>query len=74
MNYLLFSDYMWYIGHILTGLSIVFTHNNYFVAVSLVVIGQVITMISRPIGRITDNNLEKENDRKVETDDIPDFV
>jgi len=74
MNYLLLSDYMWYIGHILTGLSIVFTHNNYFVAVSLVVAGQVITMVSRPIGRITDNNLEKENDRKVQADYIPDIV
>ena len=74
MNYLLFSDYMWYIGHILTGLSIVFTHNNYFVAVTFVVIGQVITMVSRPIGRITDNNLEKENDRKVQADYIPDIV
>jgi len=74
MNYLLLSDYMWYIGHILTGLSIVFTHNNYFVAVSLVVVGQVITIISRPIGRITNNNLEKENDRKVQMDYIPDIV
>jgi len=74
MNYLLLSDYMWYIGHILTGLSIVFTHNNYFVAVSLVVVGQVITMISRPIGRITNNDLEKENDRKVQMDYIPDVV
>ena len=74
MNYLLLSDYIWYIGHILTGLSIVFTHNNYFVAVSLVVIGQVITMISRPIGRITDNNLKKERDIKVQMDYIPDVV
>ena len=74
MNYLLLSDYMWYVGHILTGLSIVFTHNNYFVAVSLVVIGQVITMISRPIGRIINNNLEKENDKKIQTDYIPDIV
>lgn len=60
MNYLLLSDCMWYIGHILTGLSIIFTHNDYFIAVSLVAIGQFITMISRPIGRIIDNNLEKE--------------
>jgi hypothetical protein len=74
MNYLLISDFMWYLGHVLTGLSIVFTHNNYFVAVSLVGIGQFITILSRPIGRMIDNNLEKENDRKVQIDYIPDIV
>ena len=64
MNYLLLSDCLWYIGHILTGISIIFTQNNFYVAVSLVATGQFITMISRPIGRI-DNNIKEDN---------PDFV
>jgi hypothetical protein len=52
MNYLLFSDILWYLGHILTGASIFFSRTNYNLAVILVVIGQSITIISRPIGRI----------------------
>jgi hypothetical protein len=57
MNYLLLSDILWYIGHILTGLSIIVTHNNYYLAVSMVLFGQFITIISRPIGRIKDNKI-----------------
>jgi len=64
MNYLLLSDCLWYIGHILTGISIIFTQNNFYIAVSFVATGQFITMISRPIGRI-DNNIKEDN---------PDFV
>ena len=52
MNYLLISDIMWYMGHVLTGISIIFTQNHFYIAVSLVAIGQFITIISRPIGRI----------------------
>jgi hypothetical protein len=36
MNYLIISDYMWYIGHILSGLSIIFTRDNYYLSVSIV--------------------------------------
>jgi len=36
----------------LTGSAILFTHTNYELAVSFVFIGQFITIISRPIGRI----------------------
>jgi len=52
MNYLLISDILWYSGHMLTGSAILFTHTNYELAVSFVFIGQFITIISRPIGRI----------------------
>ena len=61
MNYLLISDIIWYGGHILTGISILFTQNNFYVAVSLVAIGQIITMISRPIGRITNDEMKDKN-------------
>jgi hypothetical protein len=61
MNYLLISDIIWYGGHILTGISILFTQNNFYVAVSLVAIGQFITMISRPIGRITNDEMKDNN-------------
>lgn len=52
MNYSLIADYLWYIGHILSGLSILFSHTNYYLAVALVIFGQSITIISRPLGRI----------------------
>ena len=56
MNYILVSDLLWYIGHILTGCTIIFTQTNYEIAVSFVFIGQFITIISRPISRIKNNN------------------
>lgn len=62
MNYLLLSDIMWYGGHILTGISITFTQNNFYIAVLLVAVGQFITMISRPIGRIETKNIENEKE------------
>jgi hypothetical protein len=52
MNYLLVSDILWYSGHIITALSIVFTHTHLDISIALVFIGQSITIISRPIGRI----------------------
>lgn len=52
MNYPLLSDFLWYMGHVLCGCSVLFTHNNYYIAVSMVICGQFITIISRPIGRI----------------------
>lgn len=52
MNYALFADYLWYTGHILTGLAIVVNHYHFYLGVSFAFIGQFITIISRPIGRI----------------------
>ena len=58
MNYFLLGDILWYLGHILTGCSILFSHTNYQVAVVLTIFGQFITMISRPIGRLKNTNKE----------------
>lgn len=55
MNYILISDCLWYSGHILTSLSILFTYDNRYLSISLVFFGQFITIISRPISRIKNN-------------------
>lgn len=52
MNYVYVADMLWYVGHILTGSAIIFTKHHYPIAVGCVWIGQGMTMISRPIGRI----------------------
>ena len=52
MNYILLADFLWYSGHILTGISIIFSLTNRNLAISLVFVGQFITIISRPISRI----------------------
>jgi hypothetical protein len=52
MNFVIISDILWYCGHVLTGSAVLFTHTNYGMAVSMVFVGQFITIISRPIGRI----------------------
>ncbi len=59
MNYLLISDYLWYSGHILSELSII-SNNYYYLAVIIVIFGQFITIISRPIGPYK-NELTLEN-------------
>lgn len=56
MNYLFVSDILWYLGHVLSGSSILFTHNEFYVSACLVFFGQFITIISRPIGRIKTTN------------------
>ena len=56
MNYFLLGDILWYIGHMLTGCSILFSHTNYYIAVALTIFGQFLTIISRPIGRINLSN------------------
>jgi hypothetical protein len=53
MNYVLLADFLWYSGHVLTGSSVLFSRTNYKLTISLVFVGQFITIISRPIGRIT---------------------
>jgi hypothetical protein len=65
------SDNLWYFGHIFSALSIMFTRDNYPIAVSLAIFGQSITIISRPIGRLTnihvmpdiENNIQNNNDK-----------
>lgn len=52
VNYILLADYLWYLGHMLTGISIVVNHYHFYTAIVIVFVGQFITMISRPIGRI----------------------
>jgi len=74
MNYSLIADYLWYIGHILSGLSILFSRTNYYLAIALVMFGQSITIISRPLGRIkasyeNDNIDENELNNKHEIND-----
>ena len=63
INYTLISDCLWYFGHILSGISILFSHNNYYLAVSIVFFGQFITIISRPISRM-------KNEIKVSIEEI----
>lgn len=69
MNYVLLSDCLWYIGHILSEISILFTHNNYYLAVSMALSGQCITIISRPISRIK-NKIINIEEIKVKNNDI----
>jgi hypothetical protein len=52
MNYVWIADVLWYVGHIVTGSAILFTKNHYSLAIGCVWVGQGMTMISRPIGRI----------------------
>jgi hypothetical protein len=67
MNYLLISDYLWYFGHIFSGLSVIFNRDNYYIAATLIIFGQFITIISRPIGRIksiTYAKIETQTEKK----------
>lgn len=52
MNYGVLADCLWYAGHVLTGIAIVFNHYDFYVGMTFVLVGQFITIISRPIGRI----------------------
>jgi hypothetical protein len=54
MNYIFISDCLWYCGHILSGCSIIIENKNYYLALSFVIFGQFITIISRPISRLKD--------------------
>ena len=66
MNYVLISDILWYAGHILSGISIIFTHDEYYLAVPMVIVAQFITILSRPISRIQKQIQEIEkNDNNV---------
>jgi len=63
MNYIFLSDILWYSGHILSGCSILYSHNNYTIAILFVFFGQFITIISRPISRFKNNN---ENNKDID--------
>jgi hypothetical protein len=52
MDYATLADIMWYVGHVITAMSIVVNHFNFPAAAVTVFVGQAITMISRPVGRI----------------------
>jgi hypothetical protein len=52
INYRLLSDCLWYLGHILTGVTIVINRYDFYAAIAVVMIGQFLIIISRPIGRI----------------------
>jgi hypothetical protein len=56
---MLLSDCLWYLGHILTGVAIIVNHYSFSLGITTVAIGQFITIISRPIGRI--NNAKFNN-------------
>jgi hypothetical protein len=60
MDYLWVSDCLWYVGHILTGISGLVGTHSYTIAVGLVLFGQCITIVSRPIGRIKDHTTIEE--------------
>ena len=61
MKYLCISDCLWYMGHILTGVSALI-HDDFYLKASLVIVGQSITIISRPIGRLPDKTREIKDD------------
>ena len=51
-HFQLVADILWYSGHILTGFSVIINHYNFNIGIIFVSIGQIITIISRPIGRM----------------------
>lgn len=51
-NYQLLADILWYTGHILSGIAVLINHYNFNIGIIFVSIGQFMTIISRPIGRI----------------------
>ena len=56
MNYFLLGDILWYMGHLISTSSIIFSRTNYHAAITLTLCGQLLIVISRPIGRINLNN------------------
>ena len=63
MKYSDWADILWYTGHVITGFAIVTNPYHFFLGVSFVVVGQVLTIISRPIGRLRD--MEQAEMRKL---------
>ena len=52
MNYKLFADILWYLGHILTSMTLIINHFNFHYGIICVCFSQFIIIISRPIGRL----------------------
>ena len=63
----LFGDILWYCGHILCGIAIIITHFNYWACVGLVISGQLLTIISRPIGRIKIKKNKEKSKEQIST-------
>ena len=61
-NYQLIADCLWYTGHMMTGVALVVNHYSYPAGIVVVFTGQLITMISRPIGRLHDDNRRASDD------------
>jgi hypothetical protein len=57
------ADMLWYTGHVITGFAIVTNPYHFFLGVSLVVVGQALTIISRPVGRLRGNDHEEGETR-----------
>lgn len=70
MKYETLADLMWYVGHVITAMSIVVNHFNFPAAVVTVFAGQAITMGSRPVGRIKGHRIWGESP-EVECTEIP---
>lgn len=74
MKYETLADIMWYVGHVITAMSIVVNHFHFPGAVATVFVGQAITMISRPVGRIKSPSLRAQTEdvsRELECMAIP---
>ena len=65
MEYETLADLMWYAGHVITAMSIVVNHFDFPCAVVTVFVGQAITMVSRPVGRL------KSPSRRGQISDVP---
>src|SRR5579872_1873750 len=55
-SYQILADILWYGGHTLSAICIVISHYVWYVGFILIVLAQVITIISRPIGRIANKD------------------
>lgn len=70
MSYLFVSDCLWYLGHILTGSSVIFSRKYESLAIAVVIVGQFITIVSRPIGRIQTHPLNQVAADDAQKEDI----
>jgi len=77
INYQLFADVLWYTGHVLGAISFLVNHFKWYGGLIVIGIGQFLTIISRPIGRINQSNDQPlgENKHKLadDTSPSPDF-
>lgn len=58
MKYTVVADILWYSGHVMTGFAIVVNHYHFYSGISFVVVGQLLTIVSRPIGRLPERDCE----------------